>query len=470
MIADLKPYAEYEESGLPWLGKVPAHWVLVPNRGLLRRRKVLVGNRHSDYRLLSLTKQGVIIRDLSTGKGKFSSDMGTSQEVREGDIVFCLFDVPETPRTVGLSRYGGMITGAYTVFEFLGGCQPECFESFYKSMDDRKLLSPLYSGLRNTIPAERFLGTKTPIPPPEEQAAIVRFLDWANGRLERAIRAKRKVIALLNEQKQAIIHRAVTRGLDPSVPLKDSGVPWLGEIPKHWEVRRLKSMLARNDGGVWGSDFAPDGTIVLRSTEQAMDGSWQIDDPAVIRLSDGQVKSALLEVGDIVVTKSSGSPSHIGKASLVSREIAEMRCCYSNFMQRLRTAHELAPEYLNLFLNSKTGRMHYQYSSTSTTGLGNLTRETIATLPIPVPDRSEQARVLEGVRQRLKPIDEAIYRLEREINLLREYRTRLVADVVTGKLDVREAAIRLPDDELLPDLAAADDEPDDLPIEEEDDA
>ena len=112
MIADLKPYAEYKDSGLPWLGQVPGHWELVPNRGLVRRRKVLVGNRHNDYRLLSLTKQGVIIRDLTTGKGKFSSDMGTSQEVREGDIVFCLFDVPETPRTVGLSCHNGMITGA----------------------------------------------------------------------------------------------------------------------------------------------------------------------------------------------------------------------------------------------------------------------------------------------------------------------------------------------------------------------
>lgn len=111
MIADLKPYPEYKESGLPWLGLVPAHWGLIPNRGLIRRRKVLVGKQHRRYRLLSLTKQGVIVRDTTSGKGKFSSDMGTSQEVRDGDLVFCLFDVPETPRTVGLSRYDGMITG-----------------------------------------------------------------------------------------------------------------------------------------------------------------------------------------------------------------------------------------------------------------------------------------------------------------------------------------------------------------------
>ena len=176
MIADLQPYPEYKESGLPWAGRLPAHWQVIPNRGIIRKRKSLVGENHSKYRLLSLTKRGVIVRDVASGKGKFSSDMGTSQEVREGDLVFCLFDVPETPRTVGLSPHNGMITGAYTIFECPNPKLAQYFELFYRAMDDRKLLSPLYSGLRNTIPPSRFIGTKTPQPPAEEQAAMVRFL------------------------------------------------------------------------------------------------------------------------------------------------------------------------------------------------------------------------------------------------------------------------------------------------------
>jgi len=471
VIGDLKPYAEYKDSGLPWLGHVPGHWWVRPAFGAFKPNKARnIGMKEKT--VLSLSYGRIVIKPAEKLHGLVPESFETYQIVDPGDIVLRTTDLQNdhTSLRVGMVRDRGIITSAYLALRALSGVSPDYGFQFLNVWDSSKAIYGYGSGLRQNLDFSHFKRMLIPIPPPEEQAAIVRFLDWANGRLERAIRAKQKVIALLNEQKQAIIHRAVTRGLDPSVPLKDSGVPWLGEIPKHWEPRRLKSMLARNDGGVWGSDFAPDGTIVLRSTEQAMDGSWQINDPAVIRLSDSQVKSALLEVGDIVVTKSSGSPSHIGKASLVTREIAEMRCCYANFMQRLRTAHELAPEYLNLFLNSKTGRMHYQYSSTSTTGLGNLTRETIATLPIPVPDRSEQAHVLDGVQQRLKPIDEAISRLEREITLLREYCTRLVADVVTGKLDVREAATRLPDEELLSDLGAEDDEPDELPIEEEDDA
>src|SRR5258707_6600010 len=110
MIDGVKRYPVNKESGLPWVGEVPEHWTLQHNSTLMRKRKVLVGARHSEYQLLSLTKGGVIVRDVESGKGKFSADMGTSQEVRAGDLVFCLFDVPETPRTVGLSRYSGMIT------------------------------------------------------------------------------------------------------------------------------------------------------------------------------------------------------------------------------------------------------------------------------------------------------------------------------------------------------------------------
>ena len=151
-----QPYPAYKHSGIEWLGSIPVHWELVPNKAMLRKRKALVGDKHAEFRLLSLTKRGVIKRDVSTGRGKFSADMSTFQEVRQGDLVFCLFDVPETPRTVGLSRLEGMITGAYTIFECKNPLLASFLEAFYIAMDDRKLLSPLYSGLRNTIAPPRF--------------------------------------------------------------------------------------------------------------------------------------------------------------------------------------------------------------------------------------------------------------------------------------------------------------------------
>lgn len=444
MIANLKPYTEYKESGLPWLGQVPGHWGLVPNRGLVRRRKVLVGKRHGDYRLLSLTKQGVIVRDISTGKGKFSSDMGTSQEVRTGDLVFCLFDVPETPRTVGLSRHDGMITGAYTVFESLGGCSSEYFELFYRALDDRKLLSPLYSGLRNTIPAERFLGTKTPQPPPYEQAAIVRFLDWANGRLERAIRAKRKVIALLNEQKQAIIHRAVTRGLDPSVPLKPSGIPWLGDIPQHWNVVRNMALFAhRVEPGLAG---LPVLQVSLRSgiTAEELDQFGRpkrlIADPTKykrIYKGDAAYNTMRMWQGAVGVSPSDGlvSPAYVV----------------------LHPRGGTCSDFYDLVFHTDVYKQQVNRQSTGIVSDRNrLYWDSFKRMPNVAMPRSEQEAIVTLVYSETIGLNNAISRLEREIDLILEYRTRLVADVVTGKLDVREAAARLPDEALLDSVEDAD--------------
>src|SRR5680860_906221 len=206
----LDPNVRLKPSGVEWLGDVPEHWVLVPNRAMLRRRKALVGDRHSEYELLSLTKAGVIVRDVSTGRGKFSADMGSSQEVRVGDLIFCLFDVPETPRTVGLSQHNGMITGAYTVFECRDSQLARFLEAFYIAMDDRKLLGPLYSGLRNTIPPSIFLGIKSPVPPLPEQAAIIRFLDEATAGIAGTIDRARREIDLLREYRTSLIADVVT--------------------------------------------------------------------------------------------------------------------------------------------------------------------------------------------------------------------------------------------------------------------
>jgi len=445
MIADLKPYPEYKESRLLWVGAVPGHWDLSPNRALVRKRKVLVGNTHSEHQLLSLTKQGVIVRDISTGKGKFSADMGTSQRVRLGDLVFCMFDVPETPRTVGLSRHDGMITGAYTVFEPISGSNTQYFELFYLAMDDRKLLSPLYSGLRNTIPSDRFLGTKTPQPPPDEQVAIVRFLDWANGRLERAIRAKRSVIALLNEQKQVVIHRAVTRGLDPSVTLKPSGVPWLGDIPQHWKVVRNMALFAhRVEAGIAG---LPVLQVSLRSgiTAEELDQFGRpkrlIADPTKykrIYRSDIAYNTMRMWQGAVGV-----SPSH----GLVSPAYVV-----------LNPRRNTCPDYYDFIFHTDVYKQQVNRHSTGIVSDRNrLYWDSFKQMPNLSLPRFEQAEIVAFIRSETSGLNVVISRLEREIKLLREYRTRLVADVVTGKLDVREAAARLPD-EAAPNIGEDDTE------------
>ena len=432
MTANLKPYPAMKPTGVEWLGDVPEHWEVRPNRALVRQRRALVGERHPSYRLLSLTKQGVIVRDVESGVGKFSSDMGTSQEVRAGDLVFCLFDVPETPRTVGLSTHDGMITGAYTVFECFGTVLPIYFELFYRAMDDRKLLSPLYSGLRNTIPPNRFLSARTPLPPLEEQAAIVRYLDHADRRMNRYIRAKQRLIELLEEEKQAMTHQAVTRGLDPDVPLRPSGVEWLGDVPEHWPlmpnrvlVRQRRVLVGERHSSYPLLSLTKQGVIV-RDVESGK-GKFSSDMRTSQEVRTGDLVFCLFDVPETPRTVGlSGNDGMITGAYTVVECLDSVLATYFELFYRAMDDRKLlSPLYSGLrntippasFLGAKT----------------------------PIPPLPEQATIVRYIQHAAAATDDAIDRARREVRLLHEYRTRLTADVVTGKLDVREAAARLPE-------------------------
>lgn len=218
---------------------------------------------------------------------------------------------------------------------------------------------------------------------------------------------------------------------------KDSGVERIGEIPAEWEAARLKTHLVKNQGGVWGSDPRGDGgTVVLRSTEQTVDGNWDISDPAIRDLSEeSDADSRILEEGDLLVTKSSGSALHIGKTTIVDEAIASMRCSYSNFMQRLRSGRGLTSRFCWYLLNSDLAREQYCYLQNSTSGLGNLTSGTISGIMIPVPPVDDQEAIVSYLDAKTAEVDSLVKDCEREVELLQEYRKAVVSEAVTKGLD-----------------------------------
>ena len=206
----LNPAAPMKDSGIDWIGQIPAHWENMPNKYLFRLKKDTVGKRSDQYDLLSLTLRGIIKRDLENPEGKFPAEFDTYQEVCPGDFVFCHFDVEETPRTVGLSEFFGMITGAYTVYSVANGVDPRFLLHFYIFTDTDKKMRSMYKGLRNTIPKDAFGAFKTPLPPIEEQQAIVAHIDDASRKIEDGIAIKQDQIAALKEYKTSLINAAVT--------------------------------------------------------------------------------------------------------------------------------------------------------------------------------------------------------------------------------------------------------------------
>ena len=268
-------------------------------------------------------------------------------------------------------------------------------------------------------------------PPPAEQAAIVRFLDHWNGRLEKAIRSKRRVIALLQEQKQAIIHRAVTCGFDPNVKFKDSGIPWLGGIPEHWEVLRAGNLFY---------EVVDTGhpNLLLLSIDRFKGVIPQADTGRKTRASENRSSYKRVRPGQLAYNLMNAFMGGLGFSihdGIVSPAYAVAQ-----------SRREIEPAYFhNLFRTDAYTSEFNRQSYGIMYERNRLYFERFKLIPTLVPPLAEQREIVEFVREETATLITAITRYEREISLLREYRTRLTADVVTGKLDVRAAASQLPE-------------------------
>jgi type I restriction enzyme S subunit len=450
MIANLQPYPEYKESDVDWLGRVPSHWELRPAFGAyLPNREKNTGMKEKT--VLSLSYGRIIVKPPEKLHGLVPESFETYQIVNPGDIVIRTTDLQNdhTSLRVAMVRDRGIITSAYLALHTKEGVNPNFGYQFLNVWDLTKAIYGFGSGLRQGLDFTHFKRMPVAVPPPEEQAAMVQFLNYANGRLERAIRAKRQVIALLHEQKQAIIHRAVTRGLDPTVPRKPSGIPWLADIPKHWEVTRLKFEATHIVDCLHATPkYIPDGPFPAIRTADI--------EPGKVRLSQARRLSAqeyarwtsrlVPREGDILYSREG---ERFGIAALVPKEV---QLCISQRMMIFRIKPSQLSEFLMWQLNCK-----HVFAQASCDIIGStaphVNVEQIKNYRLVMPPRQEQEQIVAYIAKECSALNTAINRLEREIELLREYRTRLVADVVTGKLDVRPAARQLPAESAGPESA-----------------
>ena len=216
---------------------------------------------------------------------------------------------------------------------------------------------------------------------------------------------------------------------------RESDPPWLKPTPAHWKVQRLKFLTVGNDGGVWGSDYDDGGTLVLRSTDQTVDGFWRIEAPARRLLTETERQSALLRKGDLVVTKSSGSADHIGKTTMVDEAVEILGACFSNFMQRIRLTPGAVPKFYWYVFNSKLARAQFDYQSNTTTGLANLGKKLISELVVPKPEPVAQASIVAFLDRETARIDSLVEKKRWLLELLEEKRLAVITHAVTKGLD-----------------------------------
>lgn len=436
MIADLKPYAEYKESGLPWLGRVPEHWEIRPAVGTfspIRERNFGL----SEKTILSLSYGRIIIKSAEKLHGLVPESFETYQIVNPGDIVLRTTDLQNdhTSLRVGMVRNRGIITSAYLSLKVKDGVNPDFGYQILNVWDMSKAIYGYGSGLRQNLDFSHFKRMPIALPSLSEQAAIVRFLNWANGRLERAIRAKRKIIKLLEEQKQVIIHQAVTRGLDPDVELKESGVEWLGEVPEHWEIFRSKYIFREVDQrSISGNE-----THLSMSQKLGLVPNSQITEKRLV--SESYAGAKLCKNGDLVLNR---LKAHLGVFAL-ARECGLVSPDYTV----LRPIRKMEERYFEAVYRTPACRVVLrQRAKGIVQGFWRLYTDDFYDIKVPFPPLDEQQRIMARLDIELSTLNTANERIQREIDLLREYRTRLIADVVTGKLDVREAAAKLPEEKV----------------------
>jgi type I restriction enzyme S subunit len=431
MIEGLKPYPGYKESDIPWAQALPSSWQTERAKRLFTKMQRPV--RPEDEVVTCFRDGMVTLRKNRRLRGFTEATVESGyQGIRKGDLVIHGMDA--FAGAIGVSDSDGKGTPVYNV------CKPgpSVVASYYahtvREMSRAQWILALAKGIRERstdFRYEMFGNQFVPLPPPDEQAAIVRFLDHANRKIDGFIRSKRKLIGLLNEQKQAIIHRAVTRGLHPDVPLKPSGIPWLGDIPAHWETplnRQIFRENIRQHNGKTERQLSlsqRDGLIATddmkeRSLQTSSFDNWKVTIP-----------------GDLVLNR---FKAHLGVffASTL-RGIVSFH--YGVFEpQRL-----LNTKYFELLCHTAPYKVIYSGRSNGmTVGLQNLSNQNFYGVRSIVPPLNEQNEIVDHAEKATADLNTAIARTEREIALMQEYRMRLTADIVTGKLDVREAAAKLP--------------------------
>ena len=453
MITDIHSYPAYEPSGVSWVGDVPVHWEVRRIRTVAEMRVSNVDKhtREDEFPVRLCNYVDVYKNDRITQSMPFMAATASWNEIErfrlERDDVLITKD-SETWDDIGvpalvmetaddllpgyhlalLRPFEGVV-GAYlarTLQSRAVACQ------FHVRANGVTRFGLTHAGIQSV---------QIPLPPLGEQRAIVRYLDHVDDRIRRYVAAKERLIALLEEERQAVINRAVTRGLDPNVPLRPSGIDWLGDIPAHWDVRRLKHLLIEplkygaNEPAQYTDPKLP---RYIRITDIREDG--KLRDDSFRSIPDEIAEHYLLASGDILFARSGAT---VGKT--FQYEASWGRAAFAGYLIRARLIRSIVTSDFVKYFTQSQGYWNWLRGITIQSTIQNVSAERYSNISVPLPSSHEQTAIVEYLDKATAAIDSAVDRARRQIDLLHEYRTRLIADVVTGKLDVREAAARLPD-------------------------
>ena len=415
MTISLHAYPEYKPSGLKWLGDVPKHWII---RRLRTLASITTGDKDT-------------INRQDEGRYPFFVRSQTVERINswtfDGEAVLTAGD------GVGVGRVFHYINGKFDYhqrvykFSHFRDVQGKFFFHYFSSMLRLEVTQGTAKSTVDSLRLPMLQDFPVVVPSLHEQASIVRYLDHADSRIQRYISAKERLIELLTEQRQGIINQAVTRGLDPNAPLKSSGVEWLGDVPAHWEVKRAKYFYQEVD------DRSSSGMEELMSVSHKT-GVTPRKNNVTMFMAESNVGYKICRPGDIAINTMWAYMAALG----VARQVGLISPSYGVY--RPRGDGIFNPDYIDPLLRIEGYKSEYLCRSTGITSSRlRLYPDSFLGIPLLHPPFEEQVAIVEYLGKATAEADSLITRARRQIELMQEYRTRLIADVVTGKLDVRNA-------------------------------
>lgn len=438
----LRPYPEYKDSGLHWLGRIPKHWN--EKRAKYFFREVDERSTTGAETLMSVShKTGVTPRKKNVTMFKAASNVG-HKICRTGDLA--INTLWAWMAALGVSRDTGLVSPAYGVYR-----QRDAL-NYHPDFIDLLLRTQPYAAeyrCRSTgITTSRlrlypidFLCIPLVQPPPSEQGLIVTFLRKHELLVRKFIRNRRRMIEVLNEQQRAIISQAVTRGLDPTGALKPSGASWLGDIPERWKCMPIKRVATINPSRSEAFHLRDSVEPVVFLPMERVSTQGDIDASQRRPISEVWQGFTYFRRGDVVVAKITPCFEN-GKGACLTKLPTEIGFGTTEFIV-LRAKSLISPEFLYRLTCLGQFRDLGVESMTGAAGQQRVSQEFVANFPVPIPPPDEQEEILGFIERETSRFRTAIARAEREIELIREYRTRLITDIVTGKLDVRHLVSQL---------------------------
>ena len=429
-------YPEYKDSGVPWLGAVPEHWERKPLFALAKELDELNHGMQEDN-LLSLSYGRIKRKNIEDNDGLLPASFETYQIVERDDIVWRLTDLQNDQRSLrtGIVRERGIITSAYLATRPTA-VLPEFLSYLLRAYDLTKVFYSMGGGLRQSMKFSDVKWLPIMLPSEAEQSAISAFLDRETAKIDTLVAEQERLIALLKEKRQAVISHAVTKGLNPHAPMKDSGIEWLGEIPAHWEVGKLFYGARLQSGYAFSSsDFGSEGVPVVRMNNL---NRGKLDLSEAVRLSDTVCNPAVaLCPGDLVwgMSGSIGDTGSLGNfAVVVERDIP---CQLNQRVGRfLINKNRMAPEFLQIWIQSQPFYLQIMLAVTGTAQF-NVSAEQVQSTMAAFPPLNEQQLINEYITGECLRFVSIIDEAQAAITLLQERRAALVSAAVTGKIDVR---------------------------------